>query len=64
MSCFLKYFIAEKREGKTEVTGGQGRRSMQLLDDLTEKRSYGTWMRKHYIPFCTENALEEAMDLL
>jgi hypothetical protein len=40
MSCRLKYFIAEKREGMTEVMGGQGRRRMQLLDDLTENRSY------------------------
>jgi hypothetical protein len=40
MGCLLKYFIAEKREGRTEVTGGQGRRCMQLLDDLTENRSY------------------------
>ena len=40
LSCFLKHCIPEKREGRTEVTGGQGRKLMQLLDDLTEKRRY------------------------
>ena len=39
MSCFLKDFIPEKREGRTEVTGGKGRKIIQLLDDLMEKRS-------------------------
>jgi hypothetical protein len=39
MSCRLKYFTAQKREGRTEVVGGQRRRRMQLLDDLTENRS-------------------------
>jgi len=40
VSCLLKHFIPQKREGRTEVTGGKGRKLMQLLNDLTEKRRY------------------------
>jgi hypothetical protein len=33
-NCLLKHVI----EGRIEMTGRRGRRSMQLLDDLKEKR--------------------------
>jgi hypothetical protein len=39
-NCLLKHVI----EGKIEVTGRRGRRRMQLLDDLKEKR--GQWKLK------------------
>jgi hypothetical protein len=34
MNCLLKYVIKGKTEGKMEVTGRQGRRHKQPLDDL------------------------------
>jgi hypothetical protein len=37
-SCFLKHVIEGKVEGRIKVTGRQGRRFKQLLDDLKEKR--------------------------
>ena len=33
--------------GRIEVTGRQGRRSKQMLDDLEEEEDAGTWKRKH-----------------
>jgi len=36
----LKHVTAGKIEGKKEVTGRQGRRRKQLLEDLKEKRKY------------------------
>jgi hypothetical protein len=50
MNCLLKHIIEGKVEGGIEVTGRQGRRSKQLLDDLNEIREY--WKLK-----------EEALDL-
>jgi hypothetical protein len=38
--CLLKLVIAGKIKGRIEVTGRQGRRRKQLLDDLKEKRWY------------------------
>ena len=39
--CRLKHMIEEKIEGETEVTGRQGRRYKQLLNDLKETSGYG-----------------------
>jgi hypothetical protein len=39
-NCLLKHVIEGKLEGRIEMTGRRGRRRMQLLDDLKEKRSY------------------------
>jgi hypothetical protein len=36
-NCLLKHVIEGKIEGRTEVTGGQGRRRKRLLDDLKER---------------------------
>jgi hypothetical protein len=48
-NCLLKHVIEGQREGRIEVTGRRGRRSMQILDDLKKKRPY--W-----------NLKEEALD--
>jgi hypothetical protein len=37
-NCFLKYVTEGKINGRIEVTGRQGRRYKQLLDDLKETR--------------------------
>jgi hypothetical protein len=50
-----------KIEGELEVTGRQGRRHGNLLDDLKERRGY--WKLKEEA-ICVELVLEEAMDLL
>jgi hypothetical protein len=39
-NCLLKHVIEGKLEGRIEMTGRQGRRHKQLLDDLKEKRRY------------------------
>jgi hypothetical protein len=39
-NCFLKLVIEGKVEGRIEVTGRRGRRTNQLMDDLTETRGY------------------------
>jgi hypothetical protein len=56
--------IEGKLEGRIEMTGRQGRRRKQLLDDLKEKRRY--WKLKEEALDCTygELALEGATDLL
>ena len=41
-NCLLKLVI-EGKIGRIEVTGRQGRRHMQLLDDLKEKRGHWKW---------------------
>jgi hypothetical protein len=38
--CLLKHVIEGQLEGRLEMTGRQGRRRKQLLDDLKEKRRY------------------------
>ena len=40
-SCLLKHIIEGKVEGGVEMTGIQGRRCKQLLDDLTEQEDTG-----------------------
>jgi hypothetical protein len=40
-NCLLKHVIEGKLEGRIEMTGRQGRRRKQLLDDLKEKKRYG-----------------------
>jgi hypothetical protein len=40
-SCLLKHIIEGKVEGGVEMTGIQGRRCKQLLDDLTEREDTG-----------------------
>jgi hypothetical protein len=37
-NCLLKHVIEGKIEGMIEVTGRQGIKHLQLLDDLKEKR--------------------------
>ena len=39
-NCLLKHIIEEKIDGGMEVTGSQGIRRKQLLDDLKETRVY------------------------
>jgi hypothetical protein len=39
-NCLLKHVTEGKVEGRLEVTGRQGRRHRQLLDDLKEKKGY------------------------
>jgi hypothetical protein len=39
-NCLVKHVIEGKLEGRVEMSGRRGRRRKQLLDDLTEKRSY------------------------
>ena len=39
-NCLLTHIVDGKKEGKIEVTGREGRRCRQLLDDLKEKRKY------------------------
>jgi hypothetical protein len=50
-NCLLKHVIEGKLEGRIEVTGRQGRRRKQLLDDLKEKRQY--WKLKEEALGCT-----------
>ena len=38
--CSVRHVIEGNKEGRTRVTGRQGRRREQLLDDLKEKRGY------------------------
>jgi len=40
IGCFIKHVIESVIEGRIEVTESRGRRRMQLLDDLKEKREY------------------------
>jgi hypothetical protein len=39
-NCLLQRFTEGKIQGRTEVTGRQGRRRRKLLDDLKERRGY------------------------
>jgi hypothetical protein len=43
-NCLLKHIIEGKIKGKISVTGRQGRRLKQLMDDLKEAR--GNWKFK------------------
>ena len=40
-NCLLKHFLEEKIEELIEVTGREGRRLKQLLDELKERRGFG-----------------------
>jgi hypothetical protein len=40
MNCLQRHVIEGKTEGRIEVLGRQGKRSMQLLHDLKEARGY------------------------
>jgi hypothetical protein len=51
-NCLLKHNIKETIEGRIQVTGRQGRRRTQLLDDFTGKKRY--WKLK-------EEALDRTM---
>jgi len=44
-NCLLKLVI-EGKMGRIEVTGRQGRRHMQRLDDLNEKRGHWKWVEE------------------
>jgi hypothetical protein len=55
-NCLLKHVTEGQMEGRMEMTGSQGRRRKQLLDDLKERRRY--WKFKD-----EELALGEAMYL-
>jgi hypothetical protein len=50
-NCLLKHVIDGKIEGRIEVTGRQGRRRKQLVDDLKERRGY--WELKEEALDCT-----------
>jgi len=51
-NCLLKQVIEGKVEGRIEVTGRLGRRRMQILGDVKEKKGY--WKLK-------EEALDRSM---
>jgi hypothetical protein len=61
--CLLKHVIERKIEGRPEVTGRQGRRCKQLLEDLKDRKRY--WKLKEAARDSTEwrTALEDIMDL-
>jgi hypothetical protein len=42
-NCLLQRVIEGKIKGGIEVTGRQGRRRRELLDDLKERRGYSHW---------------------
>jgi hypothetical protein len=46
-NCLLTYVVEVKIEERIEVTGRQGRRHKQLLDDLKETRRY--WKLKQEV---------------
>ena len=48
MNCLLKPIIEGNIEGGIEVTGRQGRKCKQLLDDFKEMRRY--WKLKEKVP--------------
>jgi hypothetical protein len=50
-NCLLKHVIEGKIEGRIKMTGRQGRRHKQLLDDLRERRRY--WKLKEEALDCT-----------
>jgi len=58
-NCLLKYVT----EGNLEGTGRVVRIRKQLLDNLTETKSYWKLKRQHWIALAGELSLEEAMDL-
>ena len=62
-NCLLIQIIEEKVEGGIVVMGRQGRKRMQLLEDLKEVT--GSWSLKEeaYIALRVELALENAMNL-
>ena len=39
-NCLLKHVIEGRKAERMEVTGRRGRRSKQLLDDLTQRERY------------------------
>jgi hypothetical protein len=45
-NCLLKHVIEGKIYGRIELTGKRGRRCMQPLDDLKEKRGYSKLKEK------------------
>jgi hypothetical protein len=44
-NCLLKSVIEGKLDGRIEMTGRQGRRRKQLLDDLRVTENTGNWKR-------------------
>jgi hypothetical protein len=63
-NCLIKHVIEEKIEGTIEMTGRQGRRRKQLLDELKEKGGYYEYKEEAVDrSVCGELALEEAMGL-
>ena len=51
-NCLLNRVTEGKIQGGIEVTGGQGRRRMKLLDELKERRGY---------PYLKEEALDRTV---
>jgi hypothetical protein len=56
-NCLLKLVIEGKLEGRIEMTGRQGRRHKQLLDDLKEKRRLWKLERRSTRSHCVEKSL-------
>ena len=56
VDCSVKHVIEGNIERTTKVTGRQGRRREQLLDDLKEKRGYWHLKRRstrsHFVKNC------------
>jgi hypothetical protein len=58
-NCLLKHVI----EGKIKVTGRQGRRRKQLLDDLKEMRRYWKLQKEALDDTLWRTRFEESMDM-
>ena len=66
-NCLLKHIITGKIKGGTEVTGRQGRRRKQLMDNFKKKRAYwelkeeeldsSVWKRRFGRPNLSQNRL-------
>jgi hypothetical protein len=61
-NCLLQRVTERKIQGRTEVTGRQGRRRRKLLMTLRKGEDTLIWKRKLWIALCGELALEEALD--
>jgi hypothetical protein len=59
----LKHVFEGEIQGRIEVTGRQGRRCRQLLDDLKEKRGYCKLKEETLDCTLGEITLEEAVNL-
>jgi hypothetical protein len=62
-NCLLKHVIEGRIEERIEVTGRQGRRRKQLVDDLKVRRGFWNLKEEALDHVYGEIAVEGAMDL-